>query len=109
MIKNQSKKDLSAIMVIFGGTGDLTHRKLMPALYNLVYDKLLPERFAVVSIGRKEKTSELYREEVFKSLNERSRNKINPEYWNKLKNLIYYLHDLQISKGMKSLESAWRN
>lgn len=104
MIKNQSKKDLSAIMVIFGGTGDLTHRKLMPALYNLVYDKLLPERFAVVSIGRKEKTSELYREEVFKSLNERSRNKINPEYWNKLKNLIYYLQfDFTDQQGYEKL------
>ena len=37
----------------FRRTGDLTHRKLMPALYNLVYDRLLPENFAVVSIGRK--------------------------------------------------------
>ena len=37
------------------GTGDLTHRKLMPALYNLVFDGLLPENFAVVSIGKKNK------------------------------------------------------
>jgi len=90
-MKDEPGRDLSAIMVIFGGTGDLTHRKLMPALYNLVYDRLLPERFAVVSVGRKEKTSEQYREEVFKSLNERSRNKINPEHWNRLKERIYYV------------------
>lgn len=62
------KIDLSAIIVIFGGTGDLTHRKLMPAFNNLVYDKLLPEYFAIVSVGRKEKTNEQYRNEVFESI-----------------------------------------
>ena len=91
MDNNDSRNsDLSAIMVIFGGTGDLTHRKLMPALYNLVYDKLLPKHFAVVSVGRKEKTLEQYRNEVFESLNTHSRNKIDDNYWTKLKDLIYY-------------------
>jgi glucose-6-phosphate 1-dehydrogenase len=83
--------EYSSIMVIFGGTGDLTHRKLMPALYNLVYDKLLPEPFAVVSIGRKEKTHEQYRDEVFESLNKYSRNKLDSEKWEKLRELIYYV------------------
>lgn len=90
-MRNDSNKSLSAIMVIFGGTGDLTHRKLMPALYNLVYDKLLPENFAVVSIGRKAKTSEQYRDEVFGSLNKYSRNKIDLEYWERLRDLLYYV------------------
>ena len=54
---NVNNKNLSAIMVIFGETGDLTHRKLMPALYNLVYYKLLPENFAIVSVGRRNKTT----------------------------------------------------
>ncbi|MEA2601866.1 MAG: glucose-6-phosphate 1-dehydrogenase [Acidobacteriota bacterium] len=39
-------------MVIFGATGDLTKRKLLPALYNLVADGLLPDAFAVVGVGR---------------------------------------------------------
>lgn len=82
--------ELSAIMVIFGGTGDLTHRKLMPALYNLVNDKLLPEHFAVVSAGRRDKTNEQYRDEVYESLNKYSRNKIDKAYWEKLRELIYY-------------------
>ena len=47
-------------------TGDLTHRKLMPALYNLVIDNLLPRNFAVVAIGRREKTDEQYRNEVLR-------------------------------------------
>lgn len=89
---NEEKKNniLSAVMVIFGGTGDLTHRKLMPALYNLVHDGLLPEHFAIVSVGRKEKIPEQYHNEVLDSLNTHSRNKIDENYWLKLKELIYY-------------------
>ena len=81
---------MSAIMVIFGGTGDLTHRKLMPALYNLVNDKLLPEHFAVVSVGRKEKTTEQYRDEVLESINAHSRNKIKEECcWARLRERVF--------------------
>ena len=40
-------------LVIFGGSGDLTRRKLLPALYNLGLDGLLPSNYAVVGIGRK--------------------------------------------------------
>ncbi|HBR03722.1 MAG TPA: hypothetical protein DD738_14055 [Ruminiclostridium sp.] len=83
---------LSAIMVIFGGTGDLTHRKLMPALYNLVVDSLLPGHFAIVSVGRREWHHQQYREEVLRSLNKYSRNKTDQKYWDKLSELIYYYH-----------------
>ncbi len=43
-------------MVIFGASGDLTNRKLIPALYNLACDGFLPEGFAVVGFARKPKT-----------------------------------------------------
>ena len=49
-------------LVIFGGAGDLAHRKLLPALYNLHVDGLLPPRFAVVGAGRKALTTRQYRE-----------------------------------------------
>ena len=45
-------------IVIFGGNGDLAHRKLLPALYNLHVDALLPPRTAIVGVGRKEMTDE---------------------------------------------------
>ena len=48
-------------IVIFGGSGDLAHRKLLPALYNLQVDGLLPRQFAVVSIGRRDYTDDVYR------------------------------------------------
>ena len=49
-------------IVIFGGAGDLAHRKLLPALYNLKVDGLMPPRFAVVGTGRKQMTDDAYRE-----------------------------------------------
>lgn len=80
----------SAIMVIFGGTGDLTHRKLMPALYNLVYDKLMPQCFAVVCVGRREMSQENYRNGIHESLKKYSRNNIEEKHWSRLRELIYY-------------------
>src|SRR5215212_1688880 len=47
--------------VIFGGGGDLAHRKLLPALYNLHLDGLLPPRVAIVGVGRNQVTDESYR------------------------------------------------
>jgi len=57
-------------MVIFGATGDLAKRKLLPALYNLNGDRLLPERFAVVGVGREPMTTDAYREKVSRDLQE---------------------------------------
>lgn len=82
--------DLSSIMVIFGGTGDLTHRKLIPSLYNLVLDKLLPEYFAVVFIGRRDKSEAEFRKEVHDSIVRYSRNEIDEGIWTKLQEMIYY-------------------
>src|ERR1700736_2474870 len=48
-------------LVIFGGAGDLAHRKLIPALYNLRLDGLLPARFAAVGVGRKNMSDEACR------------------------------------------------
>lgn len=87
---NRRESDLSAIMVIFGGTGDLTNRKLMPALYNLVLDKLLPEHFAVVAVGRRDKTREEYLNDIYASINKFSRNKIDDSIWLQLKEKIHY-------------------
>lgn len=83
-------KKFSAIFVIFGGTGDLTHRKLIPAIYNLVLDGMLPDNFAVVSIGRRNKTTEEYRKEIYESLNKYSRNKTVDKHWKRLEDIIFY-------------------
>jgi glucose-6-phosphate 1-dehydrogenase len=60
-------------LVIFGATGDLARRKLLPAIYNLAHDGALPERFQLVGIARKEKTHEDYREECEQAIRRFSR------------------------------------
>ncbi|MBN2221135.1 MAG: glucose-6-phosphate dehydrogenase [Vallitaleaceae bacterium] len=82
--------DISNAMIIFGGTGDLTKRKLIPALYNLLYEKLLPEHFFVVSVGRREKTYESYIQEAQEGIKEFSRNPYEEELFEILKKKIYY-------------------
>ena len=51
-------------MVIFGASGDLAHRKLLPALYSLTRDRLLPARFAIVGFARRAISDEVFREEM---------------------------------------------
>lgn len=58
------------VMVIFGATGDLTKRKLFPALYNLAKDDFLPHSFAIVGVGRQEMTSEEFRSQMLANLRE---------------------------------------
>ena len=54
--------------IIFGATGDLTHRLVMPALYNLAASDLLPEKFCVVGVARKGMSSEEMRESLLEGL-----------------------------------------
>src|SRR5688572_32799865 len=68
---NDTNKAASpCVMVIFGATGDLTKRKLFPALYNLAREKFLPPNFAIVGVGRQEMTSEEFRAQMHENLKE---------------------------------------
>lgn len=98
-------KDLSAILVIFGATGDLTHRKLMPALYNMLLDGLVPEHFRVVSIGRRDKTEDEYKNEIRASVDKYSRNKVDDSIWSRLRDMIsYYRFDFRENDGYSKLK-----
>ncbi|MBA2621385.1 MAG: glucose-6-phosphate dehydrogenase, partial [Acidobacteria bacterium] len=56
------------VMVIFGATGDLTKRKLFPALYNLAKDGFLPDNFAIVGVGRQELETNDFRTKIIDDL-----------------------------------------
>ena len=58
------------VMVIFGATGDLTKRKLFPALYNLAKQGHMPPSFAIVGVGRQEMPSEEFRDQMVANLRE---------------------------------------
>ena len=80
------------VMVIFGGGGDLTKRKLVPALYNLATSGLLGEAFAVVAIARAEMTHDEYRQRMAADLREFATGPIDPSIWKRLEKLFYYVH-----------------
>src|ERR1700682_6767273 len=62
-------------LVIFGATGDLARRKLLPALYNLAHDGPLPGRFHLIGVARREKAHEEYREDCMEAIRRFSRRK----------------------------------
>jgi glucose-6-phosphate 1-dehydrogenase len=79
-------------MVIFGASGDLTSRKLVPALYNLALQRLLPAEFAVVGIGRHPHSDESLRAELRDAAQEFSRSRpLRPEVWDSFAEAIYYV------------------
>ncbi|HVR63716.1 MAG TPA: glucose-6-phosphate dehydrogenase [Polyangia bacterium] len=78
-------------MVIFGASGDLTKRKLLPALYSLTRERLLPARFAVVGYARKPMTDEAFRDEMRKACDEFARRRpVDPELWAAFARNIFY-------------------
>lgn len=77
-------------VVIFGATGDLTHRKLLPALYNLAADGALPPAVSVIGFARRDKTDEIFRQEIEEAARKFSRQKINDELWAGFASSIFY-------------------
>jgi glucose-6-phosphate 1-dehydrogenase len=78
-------------MVIFGGTGDLTARKLFPALYNLAKSKLLPKDFAIVCVGRNDYNNEQFREVMGEKLRSFATTKVNQELYDWMLKRVFYL------------------
>lgn len=79
------------VFVIFGATGDLTRRKLLPAVYALALDNLLPKRFKIIALGRREMTSESFANLMEEAVKKYSRRSFSPELWEPLKHSISYL------------------
>ena len=79
------------VLVIFGGGGDLAWRKLVPALYDLFLDKLLPERFSLIGLDRKEMSEDEFCDRLNDGVNQFSRRgKADPKQWGQFANLFSY-------------------
>src|SRR5690242_2811073 len=85
------------IIFIFGGSGDLTNRKLIPALYNLYLDNYLPEKFVVVGVGRTTfANDEEYRNKLLEGVQQFSRRKGEENGdWKKFSERVSY-HELDL-------------
>jgi glucose-6-phosphate 1-dehydrogenase len=78
-------------LVIFGASGDLTRRKLFPALYSLALRRLLPEKFAVVGVARSEESDDEFRERMKHAVQEFGRDKFKEDVWNWLADGMHYV------------------
>jgi glucose-6-phosphate 1-dehydrogenase len=79
------------VLVIFGASGDLTRRKLFPALYALAYRNMLPERFAVLGTARSRMSIEEFRKAMEDAVREYTRVEFKQEVWDELVSATYYV------------------
>ena len=93
-------------IVIFGASGDLTSRKLIPALYHLFKDHQMPPMFRVVGFARREKTDDSWRQELRAALDQFSRTKpVDEAVWREFaKNISYCQGDLADTAAYGRLE-----
>jgi glucose-6-phosphate 1-dehydrogenase len=76
--------------VVFGATGDLTHRKLLPAIYNLAANGSLPERFGAVGVARREMSDEAFREGLHEGVEKFSRSGLDDAIWDRFASGVNY-------------------
>jgi glucose-6-phosphate 1-dehydrogenase len=102
----QGKRQLEpTTVVIFGASGDLTARKLIPALYHLAMEKALPSPYRIIGFARREKSDESFRAELRAASDQFSRTKpINEELWATFAaNISYCQADISDAAGYKRL------
>lgn len=80
----------ATVLVIFGASGDLTSRKLIPALCNLAEDEYLPENFIVIGSSRSKLSDQEFRDKVYEGVKKYSRRPISAAVWEKFANHLHY-------------------
>src|SRR3984957_9700075 len=78
------------IIVIFGGAGDLSRRKLIPALYNLSLDGELPDKFAILGFSMEDLDDEKYRAFALSGIEQFSRRPVDEEHWAKFAPMLHF-------------------
>lgn len=95
------------VLIIFGASGDLTKRLLMPALYNLQTLNLLPENFAIVGVARRPLGNGVFQEQLSQSVRELGTQAVKEEVWTKFSSQLHYhagdFDNSQTYEGLKKL------
>jgi glucose-6-phosphate 1-dehydrogenase len=78
-------------LVIFGASGDLTHKKIMPALYALFVRQLLPPRFVIVGVARTEGDDDAFREDMEAAVKQHARDPFRQDVWDGLAAQLHYV------------------
>ncbi|MFO0793795.1 MAG: glucose-6-phosphate dehydrogenase [Candidatus Brocadiaceae bacterium] len=104
-IESPGKTGNPCIMVIFGASGDLAKRKLIPALYNLARENLLAKEFAVIGIARHEMSHDEFRNKISQDIKEYATSDFDSDLWNRFVQGLYYLSgDIQNPGTYKQLQ-----
>jgi glucose-6-phosphate 1-dehydrogenase len=97
------------VLVIFGASGDLTSRKLMPALYALAFRRLLPDNFAIVGAARSPESDDEFRERMKKAVQEHARDEFQHDVWDELAaGMRYVTLDIADEAGEDNLTKVLR-
>jgi glucose-6-phosphate 1-dehydrogenase len=92
-------------LVIFGASGDLTHKKLMPALYALMLRRLLPTRFAIVGVARTDGDDDAFRSDMKDAVQKHARDEFRKDVWDELaQNMHYVATDFSDEGGENKLQ-----
>ena len=90
--------------MIFGASGDLTSKKLMPALYSLALRRLLPDKFGIVGAARSEESDDAFRERMKQAVKDHARDPFKEEIWDELAAGMHYATlDFADDKGEDAL------
>ena len=87
-------------IVVFGASGDLSRRKIFPALYNLARDGLLPERYAVVGYAPDDWDDEAFTEHARKSVSDYSRSSLTEEAWGRFAPHLHQTRGHSVGAGL---------
>jgi glucose-6-phosphate 1-dehydrogenase len=93
-------------IIIFGASGDLTSRKLVPALYHLCKEKQMPPEFRIIGVARREKTDASWRGELRSALDQFSRTKpVDDQVWQEFSQCIFYCEgDMDTAAAYEALK-----
>src|SRR5258706_707718 len=106
IVQEQGQQDTPCVMVIFGASGDLTKRKLIPALCNLAKDKLRSPQFAVIGFSYDSITKEAFRAQLTRDVKEFATEPVDSKLWNWFLERIYYVQgDFQDSAAYEKLKA----
>lgn len=78
-------------MVIFGGSGDLSKRKLLPTLYHLCHDQNLPENYSIIGVASSQRTHEEYRELIKEAIQKYGNDSIADKCWENFSKHLFYI------------------
>src|SRR5262249_21986092 len=91
ILQTQMNSNPACVLVIFGAAGDLTKRKLIPALYNLRKADLLSDNFMVIGVARAEMKDEEFQRRLRDDMNQFATEPVESETWNWLSERLHYL------------------